>query len=95
MLERYEEHLALATIWTAALATLALALRGGSALLVVMALPLMVAASRVTWLQTRRRPRKRRHGASMAPVARVIRLRSASGSTAEPSPTAERRPTAA
>jgi hypothetical protein len=75
MFERSEEHRVVAATWTAALATLVVSLRGGSVLLLVMSLTLAIAASRVTWLQTRRRQRARRQGAPSAPVARVTRLR--------------------
>ena len=63
----------LATLWTSALATLVVAVRGGELLLVLTALPLLAVACRVTRLHARRvgmlrSPRRAR--ATSAPMRR-------------------------
>jgi hypothetical protein len=90
MSERHDELLGLVTLWTAAVATLLVAVRSGSFVLVLLALPLFLMARRLTVLHGARRPREpRADGGRELPVARVTRLRPRS------TPAPERRSTAA
>jgi hypothetical protein len=88
---RHDDIMGLATLWLAAVATIGVALRGGSVLLALLALPLLGVAVRMTLLERRRvRPMKPtpRHCATHT-GARVIRIR------ANPPATRPRRSTAA
>jgi len=90
MQRRVDELRSLATLWTAALATLVVAIRGGSLVLVVLALPLVLAAGRMTVLRSRRHSRvSHRSTERTEPLARVVRLRP------RVRPTSQRRSTAA
>ena len=69
---RAEATAGLATLWTASIATMVVAIRGGSIVLVVLALPLLAVAVRATRLQARR---VRKPTAVPEATARVTRLR--------------------
>ena len=90
MQRRADELRSLATLWTAALATLLVAIRGGSLVLVLLALPLVLAAGRMTVLRSQRHPRVSHTSTERTePLARVVRLRPRTR------PTPQRRSTAA